>query len=428
MSGAPVLRVEGLGKKFTHGLRGTLRHGVQDIARELTWWRRRPAPFRSGEFWALRDVSFDLRPGESLGVIGGNGAGKSTLLRVMCGLLKPDAGRVRTRGRVRAIIELGAAFNPVLTGRENIHAQAALHGYSRRELARHLDAIIDFAEIGEFIDSPVQHYSSGMRARLGFAIAVHLGPEVLLVDEVLAVGDIAFQNKCLEFMRGYLAQGGALVFVGHASHQVQAACERGLVLSHGEVAFQGGVVDALDFYFRQQRVSPDDAGVGAHGANGSRPSTGPIALPARSPGSDDAVGIDAVAVTAAEADEIANGSAMRVAVRYTARRAHPDVSLVFTFFARDGRTCVGGGYPPEPVTLCPGTHALSCVIPRLPLHGGDYFLRVTLFDWRTGYPLALSGWEDSPHRFTVRSDATNIANLRAMIGMHVGVEAAWESR
>jgi ABC-type polysaccharide/polyol phosphate transport system, ATPase component len=248
----PVIEVQNVSKRFSRGLRSALRHAVRDIAMEGAWWReRREATLRTGEFWALRDVSFELQAGESLAVIGGNGAGKSTLLKVMSGLLKPDTGRVVSRGRVRAIVELGAAFNAALSGRENIFLQAALYGYPRREVRAHVEAILDFADIGSFIDSPVQQYSDGMRARLGFAIAVHLAPDLLLVDEVLAVGDLAFQNKCLNHMRKYLAGGGALVFVGHAIHQVQAACDRGLVLEKGVPVFSGDVVDALDLYLKR---------------------------------------------------------------------------------------------------------------------------------------------------------------------------------
>lgn len=191
------------------------------------------------ELWALRDVSFAVGAGESVGVVGHNGSGKSTLLRLAAGVLQPTHGRVRVRGRVSPMIELGAGFDPELSGRDNLFLNGALLGYSRRDMAAKLERIVDFSELGDFIDVPVKNYSSGMYARLGFAIAADVEPDVLLVDEVLAVGDERFQAKCLDRIREVQRQGCTILFVSHALDAVADLCGRIVVLDHGRVALDG---------------------------------------------------------------------------------------------------------------------------------------------------------------------------------------------
>jgi ABC-type polysaccharide/polyol phosphate transport system ATPase subunit len=240
--------VSGLSKKFAKQLRHSLAYGLRDIAHELVP-SRRVGTLRAGEFWAVDDVSFDVRPGESLAIVGNNGAGKSTLLKMLFGLIKPDRGEIRISGRTEAIIELGTGFSGLLSGRENIEAGAALHGLSRRRTQNLIDQVIDFAGIEEFIDAPVQSYSSGMKARLSYALSAQLNPDLLLVDEVLAVGDLAFQRKCVSHMRSYLEQGGALLLVSHNTYQIQAVCRRGMMLDQGRTVFAGSAVDTLDHMF-----------------------------------------------------------------------------------------------------------------------------------------------------------------------------------
>lgn len=215
-----TLSVSNLSKKYCGDLKKALFYGLGDIAGEMSgrqWWAGR---LRPGEFWALDDISFDVRRGEAVAVIGRNGAGKSTLLRVIYGLLKPDMGQVRIAGRSEAIIELGTGFNPLLTGRENIEVGASLHGLDPDATGRLLEAVIDFAELAEFIDAPLLSYSSGMKARLAYSLAAHLGPDLLLVDEALAVGDLAFQHKCIRHMRQFVQGGGSLLLVSHNVQQI----------------------------------------------------------------------------------------------------------------------------------------------------------------------------------------------------------------
>ncbi|HEX9993233.1 MAG TPA: ABC transporter ATP-binding protein [Acidimicrobiales bacterium] len=185
------------------------------------------------DFWALRDIDLDVGEGETVGLLGHNGSGKSTLLKCVGGILRPTEGEIRTRGRVASLLELGAGFHPELTGRENVFLNASILGLPRRDIERRFDEIVDFSELSQFIDQQVKHYSSGMYVRLGFAVATNVDPDVLLVDEVLAVGDEAFQQKCLERVRRFQQEGRTIVFVTHAPDLVRQICDRAMVLDHG---------------------------------------------------------------------------------------------------------------------------------------------------------------------------------------------------
>ncbi len=207
------------------------------------------------ELWALRNVSFQVRPGEAVGLVGANGSGKSTLLQLAAGVLRPTEGQLRVAGRVSPLIELAAGFDPELSGRDNVFLNGALLGRSRREMARRLDAIVEFAELAEFIDVPVKNYSSGMYARLGFAVAVDVEPEILIVDEVLAVGDERFQAKCVERIRAIRARGTTLLHVSHSMEQVTGLCERVIVLHRGRVLHDGAPQEAIRRYRESQGLS-----------------------------------------------------------------------------------------------------------------------------------------------------------------------------
>lgn len=243
-----LVRVEGVSKKFCRGLKQSLWYGVKDTAADLVGRGGGGRGLRSNEFWAVDDVSFELRRRECLGLIGRNGAGKTTLLKMLNGLIKPDRGRIEMRGRVGALIALGAGFNPILTGRENIYVNGAVLGLSKREIDAKIDQIIDFAEIGEFIESPVQSYSSGMAVRLGFAVASALSPHILLLDEVLAVGDIRFQAKCFNMLAKLRAAGTAFIFVSHNMHMISRYCSDVLYLRNGQVTYHGDVARGFSLY------------------------------------------------------------------------------------------------------------------------------------------------------------------------------------
>lgn len=226
-----LVKVEGLSKKFCKDLKTGLWYGVKDLLSGVRG-SGKSDDLRPKEFWAVKDINFELRRGECLGLIGHNGAGKSTLLKILNGLINPDAGKVTMKGRVGALIELGAGFNPILSGRENIYNNGAILGFSRKEINQKLEAIIAFAELEEFIDMPVQHYSSGMKVRLGFAVAAEMEPDVLIIDEVLAVGDIGFRAKCLNRI-GELLPNCVTIFVSHSMPQVARVASKVIHMDKG---------------------------------------------------------------------------------------------------------------------------------------------------------------------------------------------------
>ncbi|MBI2221524.1 MAG: ABC transporter ATP-binding protein [Acidobacteria bacterium] len=246
---APVV-FEGVWKKFERGERHRTLRDLLPAAARRALGRQPPAELSGREFWALRDVSFEVEPGRALGIIGPNGAGKSTVLKILSRILRPTRGQARVHGRQGALIEVAAGFHPDLTGRENVFLQGAIMGMRVGEIARKLADIVEFAGVGEFMDTPVKRYSSGMNARLGFSIAAHLDPDVLLIDEVLAVGDVAFQDRCFERMLDYKRAGVAIVFVSHNLAAVSALCDSVLVLGGGA----------------KQALGPSDTAIAAYAA------------------------------------------------------------------------------------------------------------------------------------------------------------------
>lgn len=231
----------------------TLRDTIAGAAKNLRNGRR-----AKSSFWALKEVSFDVHPGDVIGLIGRNGAGKSTLLKVLSRITEPSSGYADIRGRIGSLLEVGTGFHPELTGRENIFLNGAILGMSRREIQRKFDEIVAFSEIEQFIDTPVKHYSSGMMMRLAFAVAAHLEPEILLIDEVLAVGDTAFQKKCMGKMDEVSREGRTILFVSHNMAAVRSMCKRGIVLSHGEMIFDGDVGTAIHHYNQSLSEVPQE--------------------------------------------------------------------------------------------------------------------------------------------------------------------------
>jgi lipopolysaccharide transport system ATP-binding protein len=257
-----LVSVENVSKKFCRDLKKSLIYGVQDIATELVGATRKSDTLRKKEFWALKDVSFQLRGGEALGLVGSNGAGKSTLLRIISGLIKPDTGSVKVKGRVAPLIALGAGFNPILTGRENIYANMSILGLPTAKIEERFQDVIDFAEISDAIDSPVQTYSSGMAARLGFACAVYIEPDVLLIDEVLAVGDIKFKMKCHRKLAELREKGTAFVLVSHNSHSVLNVCNTSIYLSKGQLIASGETESVIRKYEEDLCLSGTESALG----------------------------------------------------------------------------------------------------------------------------------------------------------------------
>ena len=238
-----TVKVDGLWRKFGVSVNSALKYGMIDGARRLVGLRKDSENLRPDEFWALQDVSFKLKPGDALGIMGVNGSGKTTLLRILNGSYSPDRGTVSMRGRVGSLIAAGAGFSPLLSGRENISINALLLGLSPAEIQKRFDDIVDFSGLGKFIDMPVRNYSSGMTVRLGFSIAIMCVPEILLVDEVLAVGDIAFQKRCYDRMLAVRDQGTTIIFVSHSPGAVWSVCNKGLFLNKG---ISSGLISAED--------------------------------------------------------------------------------------------------------------------------------------------------------------------------------------
>ncbi|MBD2337885.1 ABC transporter ATP-binding protein [Calothrix sp. FACHB-156] len=257
-----LISVDNVSKKFCRNLKQSLLYGVQDICTEIIGGNRRSETLRPQEFWALKDVSFQLRRGEALGLVGANGAGKSTLLRIISGLINPDTGYVKVRGRLAPLIALGAGFNPILTGRENIYANMSILGLSTQEIAARFQDVIDFAGIADAIDAPVQTYSSGMAARLGFACAVHIEPDVLLIDEVLAVGDINFRVKCYQKLAQLRQAGTAFILVSHNPHVVLNVCENSLYLAKGKLIKAGETEAVIRQYEEDLSLAGADTALG----------------------------------------------------------------------------------------------------------------------------------------------------------------------
>ncbi len=333
-------------------------------------------------FWALRDVGFDVRRGEVLGIIGPNGAGKSTALKLLAGILRPDRGCVRVTGRLAALIEVGAGFHGDLSGRENIFLNGTILGMSRREISSKLDAIVEFAGLEKFLDMPVKRYSSGMYARLGFSIAAHVEPDVLLIDEVLSVGDAVFRLRCIERMQELVRNGTTLVFVTHDLDQMQKVCTRTIVLDEGKIAFEGAPVDAVDRYL--SAVS---------GATAHRPT-------------DDLVACDQKLVTLTDLS-VCDASGKRISTVDAGKPSMIEATLelkcrierlVVEVNVRralgESVVSLNSGRSDRFYSAAPGRHRIGIHLPSLPLAGGQYFCNVRVWDANRGTTVL-----DTPYRY-----------------------------
>lgn len=245
----PIIVAENISKRYTQNeARSSLRYELDEMIKRF--FRQSVARRHVEPFWALKDVSFSIQPGEAVGIVGRNGSGKSTLFRVLCGITRPTTGSVNVRGRFSTLIALGAGFNQERSGRENIYLSAAIQGVPPRQLGDVVDEIIEFSELGQFVDLPVKRYSSGMYARLGFSVAVHLKPDIMFVDEILAVGDAAFQDKCVERILKMKAEGLTLLIVTHQTNQVQKLCDRTIWLHRGNLMMDGPTEGVMESYLK----------------------------------------------------------------------------------------------------------------------------------------------------------------------------------
>ncbi len=435
-----ILECKAVSKKYCCRLQSSMRYGLQDIFETIRG--RRSDTLRHDEFWSLRDISFKLERGESVGILGRNGAGKSTLLRILAGQLSTTLGSVTSQGNTLSLTQLGVGFNPVLTGRENVYISAATFGLTRRRTDTIMNRIIEFAGIGRFIDSPLQTYSSGMRARLGYAISANIPSDVLLLDEVLAVGDIAFRRKCFQHIHRYLDQGGAMILVSHDAGAPQVLCSRCLVLDQGRLVFAGPSTEAVHFYQElmesdsadqldstpgRDESATEESGGKDHIASvdRSKPADGLIkkltdVMPVRL----DSIELLPLGV----GTSLRTGASARVVFRYRSRGEMTGVGFVFRILTPDLSVNIASGIPPEDAPgfrLAPGSGELECQIPRLPLQPGRYALRGRLVELKSGSPLDTFGRDGPPAFFHVTAQACYQANLHRGIGDLVELPVDW---
>jgi len=230
-----IIRVKSVSKKFCKSIRESIVYGIHDITRRILCLKTQNEKLRENEFWALQDISFELRKDETLGIIGPNGAGKTTLLKLLSGIILPDKGRIEIEGKVGSIIEIGAGFHSLLTGRENIYINGTILGMNKKEIDKKFDSIVEFADIGDFLDIPVKNYSSGMFIRLGFSIAIHCEPEILLIDEILTLADYDFQLKCFKKLNDFKKQNKTIIFVTHNLNYLLDFTNRCLLIMNGKI-------------------------------------------------------------------------------------------------------------------------------------------------------------------------------------------------
>ena len=355
-----VIQAEGLGKRYRRGVRVDtgLRHVLEAFARS-PWRALRGA--KPEQFWALKDVSLAVREGEVLGLIGRNGAGKTTLLKILSRITRPTEGWAEIRGRVRSLLEVGTGFHPELTGRENTYLSGSILGMSKREIDRKFDEIVAFAEIEKFIETPVKHYSSGMYVRLAFAVAAHLEPEILLVDEVLAVGDINFQKKCLGKMGEVARAGRTVVLVSHQLNQIRRLCERVAWVDGGSIRKSGPTHEVVSAY--------ENAMVSGEGPGGSQRGSGTIARflhwEIADAGGDESHTLRTLDPVTVE---------FTVDIRRPVKMGHYGVAL------RNHEQQVIWAWAVEPFRLEIGKHRLRHTFSVLPLRPGPYMWLVTLYD------------------------------------------------
>jgi ABC-2 type transport system ATP-binding protein len=367
---------------------------------------------QSEDFWALRDIDLEVAEGETVGLLGHNGSGKSTLLKCIAGILRPTTGEIITRGRLAALLELGAGFQAELTGRENIFLNGAILGMSKREVARRFDAIVDFAELEQFIDTQVRFYSSGMYVRLGFAVAVNVEPDLLLIDEVLAVGDEAFQRKCIDRVRQFQREGRTIVFVTHAADQVRQICDRAVVLDHGQMVAVGEPGEVIRTFREHllQHERYEDEGADAF-ADEVSPHTGAVRI----------TDVQCLTPGATEAKPIEPGQPLDIHVSFDAAEPTDDANFSLLIYDIQGAllhgyTTVAAGID---VPKLDGRGELVFSIDRIPLLDGDYSITVGVgsHDGAVTYD-----WHEQRYRFEVMNpgNQTGLVDL----SMQVTVRAA----
>ena len=392
----PLVELKNVSKRFR--IHRERQRSLQESFIRLFRREHRPQDF----FWPLRDVSFSVYPGDSVGILGPNGSGKSTMLKLVTGILDPTEGQITLRGQVASLLELGAGFHPDLTGRENIFLNGSVYGFSRKQMQARLESIIDFAELGDFIDTPVKHYSSGMYVRLGFSVAIHTDPDILIVDEVLTVGDQVFQQKCLERIYDMKRAGVAIILVSHSLADVQRLCDRAIWLDQGLVRADGpsiGVVDeyladANDRYYQQRRKREVE----------KPPDEFTIQTTPQRWGTGDAViaKVEILGKDGTTPEYFRTGDMLRLRVHYKTRKPIDTPTFGLAIYRRDGAhvngpNSIDAGYR---VPQIDGGGVMEYTIDALPLNPGHFELTAAIYNHDSSVAM---DHHHRMYRFEVRS-------------------------
>ncbi|MBX9654125.1 ATP-binding cassette domain-containing protein [bacterium] len=476
-----LIKVNDVSKKYTLEHSRSRSDALRDILAEMFGGGRIPHTNEHHDIWALRNISLELKKGEGLGIIGHNGAGKSTLLKLLTGRFRPTQGTIETTAQMGAITQLGIGFNPELTGRQNILVGATMLGFSHKRALASMDEIIAFAGVGEFIEQPIKTYSSGMKARLGYAISAMMKPDVLLIDEVLAVGDMAFKRKCTRHINEFREAGGSILFVSHDLHAVQFVCDRVIVLERGRIVYEGNVFEGIKAYTQSVEQFNEDV-VGAqvpvlsHSAgeeltdnsiavqktkktteqsladsnqNNEQPPGNPDKLSSASGVSDvnwssqfkltrttstlseeTPLALTGLSIAAISSDKLKTGMPAKITLRYQSLIDLYPISWGFSFFTADGAIAIGTaivGHHGTEMSFPKGEFEVSAVIAELPLLAGRYQLRVGVADPKDGVPFDEIGWKDSPLYFQVESANDIFAGMHSIIGDLVVLRATFET-
>jgi len=391
-----VLSINNVSKKFCRDFKRSLFYGIKDISSELLGLRTGDnGTLRKQEFWAVKEVSFTLKKGEAVALIGRNGSGKSTLLRMISGLIKPDTGDILVRGQVAPLIALGAGFNPILTGRENIYANMSILGLTKQQIDERFDAVVDFSEIESAIDAPVQSYSSGMAARLGFACAVYTEPDILVIDEVLSVGDVQFQAKCFRRLKELRAQGVSFILVSHNANSIRTICKSAVYLSQGIVQAIGETAEVMKQYetdvlkLTPEAETPEE-----------------LILPPKA--KEDSLGVDIVSVSFRDAKgnklkKVRSGEFASLCMTCMAHRTIEDLYFAVSIEAKasgsDRVLFMNNFTSKTTLKIEPGQNLIQMEMPYVGLLPGSYYADIRIGDGPIDFMDSVQGFD-----FNVESD------------------------
>lgn len=413
-----AIKAENVSKKYCKSIKDSMFYGLTDIGRNVLGLASHSDKLKKNEFWALDSVSFDIKKGETLGLIGPNGSGKTTFLKMLNGIFWPDKGKITIKGRVGALIAVGAGFHPLLTGRENIYVNGAILGMGKREISKKFDAIVDFADIGDFLDSPVKHYSSGMYVRLGFAVAIHCDLDVLLVDEVLAVGDMNFQAKCMNKMEELSQKGTTKVFVSHDLNSVSRICTKALYLEDGKVKGYGDVIPILDQYKRHvveeyKKKLTQSEKENTLKNHGIRYGTGEIEI----------VNVEFRDENGMVKEIFKRGEPFRIKISFRSHKKIIRPEFVIQFFTDNGTLVSQPSTKDHRVSLdnIQGSGELEYAIAQLPFNVGRYSITVAIWDFAGHLPLDV---HQKLYDFTV-DDNDSEAVIQERYGL-VYIPAKWK--